>query len=88
MLILVTASDNVSTNTLMEYFMINNIFDTITQILADPSLRANHGHEAIILLIILVNYRKNELQVRYYLCFVDGPVHKMRLIYENYYGEN
>lgn len=64
-LILVTAVDNVSSNTLMEYFMMNSIFDTLVQILGDPSLRADHGHESILLLIILVNYRKNESQNPY-----------------------
>jgi len=40
------------------------IFLFFLQILADPSLRGEHGHEAILLICILVSYRKNE--VRYH----------------------
>lgn len=65
LLIIATAADNVSTNTLLEYFMMHSIFDALSQILADPSLRGEHGHEAILLLCILANYRKNEARNPY-----------------------
>lgn len=60
-LMLVTGTDHVSQNVLLEYIMINNcIFEPLVNILGESQLRARHGHDVVILLTLLVNYRKYE----------------------------
>lgn len=61
LLVIVTGCNNVSQNILLEYIMINSqIFDSCVRLLSDPTLRAIHGHDVVILLTLLVNYRKYE----------------------------
>jgi hypothetical protein len=60
LLIITTGLDNVSQNMLMELIMANSVFESLIHLLTHTESRAIHGHNAVLLLTLLVQYRKYE----------------------------
>lgn len=55
LLIILTGADNLNQNTLIEHLMSNNLFSSFIQILENE-----FSHDVVLLITLLVNYRKNE----------------------------
>ena len=67
LLVVVSGTDNVSTNTLLEYLMINSVFESLVGLLASATHRRRHGHQAVTVLALLVQYRKYDSSNPYVL---------------------
>ncbi|OQR71675.1 UPF0668 protein C10orf76-like [Tropilaelaps mercedesae] len=57
---LLEAAETVSSNTLVEYLMMTSLFEPLLAILADGPSRKHCGYHAVLLLMLIVNYRKYE----------------------------
>ena len=53
--------DNVSQNVILEYFLLNSLFEALLQVFSQPDARDHHGYDAAVALALFVNYRKHEV---------------------------
>lgn len=61
LLIILTGMDNLNQNAIIEHLMSNNLFDQFIRLLNDPDFHnCEFGHDVVLLITLLVNYRKNE----------------------------
>lgn len=67
LLVLASGTDNVSTNTLLEYLMINSVFESLSHLLSLSEERVQHGRAAVTVLTLLVQYRKYDSSNPYIL---------------------
>merc|ERR550519_1528157 len=67
LLVLASGTDNVSGNTLLEYLMINSVFESLVQLLSQTNQRVLHGASAVTVLTLLVQYRKYDSSNPYVL---------------------
>lgn len=67
LLVMVTGTDIVSNNTLLEYLMLNPVFDSLILLLSQPDKRVRHGQATVTVLTLLVQYRKYDSSNPYIL---------------------
>ncbi|CAG9562750.1 unnamed protein product [Danaus chrysippus] len=60
LLIIATGFDNIDDNPLVEYLMLHPLFDPLIQLLCTSSERQHHGYDVVLLVMFLVNYKKQE----------------------------
>lgn len=60
LLIIATGLDNINQNVLLDNIMSSTIFESLLQLLTDPASRNEHGYNIVMIITLLVNYRKHE----------------------------
>ncbi|CAH1173816.1 unnamed protein product [Phaedon cochleariae] len=57
-LILTTGLESINQNTLIEYIMTSSLFDYLVTLLCDVPTRQKHGYDVVLIITLLVNYKK------------------------------
>ncbi|XP_026319025.1 armadillo-like helical domain-containing protein 3 isoform X2 [Hyposmocoma kahamanoa] len=60
LLVIATGVDNIDENPLIEYLMQNSLFEPLSQLLSTSTERQQHGYDVVLLLMFLVNFKKQE----------------------------
>ncbi|XP_052741104.1 armadillo-like helical domain-containing protein 3 isoform X2 [Bicyclus anynana] len=60
LLIIAIGIDNIDENPLVEYLMLHSLFEPLMQLLCTSTERQQHGYDVVMLLMFLVNYKKQE----------------------------
>uniref|UniRef100_A0A6B2KZK1 Armadillo-like helical domain-containing protein n=1 Tax=Arcella intermedia TaxID=1963864 RepID=A0A6B2KZK1_9EUKA len=79
---IVTATDNINQNTLLEYFLINDMYDTIIQTFVTSTCEKLRSG-ALFILMILVNYQKFESVNSYLSRLRSNPADKIQIFLVN-----
>lgn len=58
LLVLTTRTENIDQNTLIEHVLNSSLFECLLKLLCDSQSRQLHGFDVVLLLTLLVNYRK------------------------------
>ncbi|KAF7270657.1 hypothetical protein GWI33_016378 [Rhynchophorus ferrugineus] len=57
-IILTIGTDNINQNSIIEYIMLSPLFDCLVKLLSDVPTRQKHGYDVVLIITLLVNYRK------------------------------
>ncbi|KAG7298693.1 hypothetical protein JYU34_017100 [Plutella xylostella] len=60
LLVIVTGSDDIDDNPLVDYLMLHCLFDPLVQLLCTSTERQQHGYEVLMLLMLLVEYKRQD----------------------------
>ncbi|CAG9136370.1 unnamed protein product [Plutella xylostella] len=60
LLVIVTGADDIDDNPLVDYLMLHCLFDPLVQLLCTSTERQQHGYEVLMLLMLLVEYKRQD----------------------------
>ena len=63
------ATENISQNSFVEYFMMHSFFEPLIDLVIQKDQRDLHGSRSLLILSLLVNYRKYEVFILGCLAF-------------------